>query len=331
MDIEVSVYCATYNQMKYIRKAIESFLMQETTFPYEIIIHDDASTDGTAEIVKEYADRYPDKIIPILQTENQYSKGVNFFRQFVLPIVRGRYIANCEGDDFWTDKHKLQLQYDALEAHPECSRAVHLVIGISEDEKKQLRIFPRNELNISEGIVKASEIIHMMLADNEWVFQTSSVFSRKRIINELISENHLYYLKGGPGDYVSMLGFALKGDIYYIEKSMSCYRINAVGSVTDAAHQDEKNKKMLEKRIYSLEKFDEKSDYLYHQDVQMAIKRFQFFVLKIDKQFKEMLHSKWKDNYRELPMHVKMDVCISAYLPWFNKMYLWLRKRVKGY
>ena len=86
--------------------------MQKTTFPIEIIIHDDASTDGTAKIVKEYADKYPDLIVPILQTENQYSQGIKPSQNFVFPRARGKYIAFCEGDDYWTDPYKLQKQVD---------------------------------------------------------------------------------------------------------------------------------------------------------------------------------------------------------------------------
>lgn len=93
--------------------------MQKTTFPIEIIIHDDASTDGTAKIVKEYADKYPDLIVPILQTENQYSQGIKPSHKFVFPRARGKYIAFCEGDDYWTDPYKLQKQVDFLEANPD--------------------------------------------------------------------------------------------------------------------------------------------------------------------------------------------------------------------
>ncbi|HHX69808.1 MAG TPA: glycosyltransferase [Gallicola sp.] len=117
-DIEplVSVCCITYNHEDYIRDAIEGFLIQKTSFPIEIIIHDDASTDNTAQIIKEYEDKYPDLFVTILQSENQWSKGGgSIYARFVYPRARGKYIALCEGDDYWTDPLKLQKQVDFLE------------------------------------------------------------------------------------------------------------------------------------------------------------------------------------------------------------------------
>lgn len=111
----VSICCITFNHEPYIRQAIDGFLMQKTNFPIEIIIHDDASTDNTAKIIKEYADNYPDVIFPIYQTKNQYSQGVKPLQNIVWPRARGKYIALCEGDDYWTDSNKLQKQVDFLE------------------------------------------------------------------------------------------------------------------------------------------------------------------------------------------------------------------------
>ncbi len=109
----VSICCITYNHEDFIRDAIEGFLMQKTSFPIEIIIHDDASTDNTANIIEEYANKYPDLFVTILQSENQWSKGGgSIYARFVYPRARGKYIALCEGDDYWTDPLKLQKQVD---------------------------------------------------------------------------------------------------------------------------------------------------------------------------------------------------------------------------
>ena len=115
----VSVSTVTYNHAPFIRQCLDGILMQKTTFPIEMLIHDDASTDGTADIIREYEARYPDLIKAIYQTENQYSKGFPIERQLLFAPSRGKYIALCEGDDYWTDPLKLQKQVDFLEANPD--------------------------------------------------------------------------------------------------------------------------------------------------------------------------------------------------------------------
>jgi glycosyltransferase involved in cell wall biosynthesis len=125
-EISVSICCLTYNHEALIVDALEGFLMQETTFPFEIVIHDDASTDGTPEIIREYRDRYPWLIRPIFQTENQFRKeGIYPFWTYLYPAARGKYIAECDGDDYWTDPLKLQRQFDFMEAHPDYAMCHH--------------------------------------------------------------------------------------------------------------------------------------------------------------------------------------------------------------
>lgn len=115
----VSIVTLAYNHGRYIRQCLDGFVMQVTDFPFEVIIHDDASTDDTAEILREYEQKYPDIIKPIYQKENQYSKGIPIGATYLYPKAQGKYIAECEGDDWWTDSSKLQKQVDFLEAHPE--------------------------------------------------------------------------------------------------------------------------------------------------------------------------------------------------------------------
>lgn len=113
----VSICCLAYNHEIFIRQSLDGFLMQKTNFSFEVLIHDDASPDKTADIIREYESKYPDIIKPIYQIENQYSKGVGVTRQFQFPRAQGKYIALCEGDDYWTDPLKLQKQVDFLEAN----------------------------------------------------------------------------------------------------------------------------------------------------------------------------------------------------------------------
>lgn len=132
-QILVSICCITYNHAQFIRKALDGFLMQEPPTGvsvdspwYEILIHDDASTDGATEIIKEYAAKYPDRIFPLYETENQYKKlGAARIDVYNYSRVRGKYVAYCEGDDYWTDAKKLQKQVDFMETHPDYSICWH--------------------------------------------------------------------------------------------------------------------------------------------------------------------------------------------------------------
>ena len=129
----VSICCITYNHAQFIRKTLDGFLMQEPPTGvsidepwYEILIHDDASTDGTTEIIKEYAAKFPDKIFPLYETENQYKKGMaGKMEMYNYKRARGKYIAYCEGDDYWTYPLKLQKQVDFMEQHPDYSICMH--------------------------------------------------------------------------------------------------------------------------------------------------------------------------------------------------------------
>lgn len=115
----VSICTTAFNHEDSIRQTLEGFLLQKVTFPYEIVINDDASSDSTAQIIREYEQKHPNLINATYQNENQYSKGVWPMAQLVLPRAKGKYIAYCEGDDYWTDPYKLQKQVDFLEANPE--------------------------------------------------------------------------------------------------------------------------------------------------------------------------------------------------------------------
>jgi glycosyltransferase involved in cell wall biosynthesis len=122
----VSICCLTYNHAPFIRKCLEGFLMQQTNFPIEILIHDDCSTDSTTEIIREYEAKYPDLIFPLYEEENQYSRGgAGKMDLYNYRRARGKYIAYCEGDDYWTDPLKLQKQVDFMEANPEYSVCFH--------------------------------------------------------------------------------------------------------------------------------------------------------------------------------------------------------------
>ena len=138
MEPLVSICCTAYNHEKYLAQALDSFLSQKCDFPFEILIHDDVSTDSTADIIRDYAARYPEVVLPMFQKENQYSKGVPINETFNFPRARGKYIALCEGDDYWCDDTKLARQIAHMESDPECTFCfsngyVHDEAGVNPD------------------------------------------------------------------------------------------------------------------------------------------------------------------------------------------------------
>jgi glycosyltransferase involved in cell wall biosynthesis len=114
-----------YNQAPYLRQCLDGLVSQKTTFPYEIIIHDDASTDGSVDIIREYLNRFPDKIHAVFQTENQFSQKKEIWANYLIPKATGKYLTFCEGDDYWCDSNKLQLQVDFMEHNPDVTICYH--------------------------------------------------------------------------------------------------------------------------------------------------------------------------------------------------------------
>jgi glycosyltransferase involved in cell wall biosynthesis len=226
----VSICCLTYNQETYIKQCLDGFIMQKTNFPFEVLIHDDASTDKTASIIREYETKYPDIIKPIYQTENQYSQHISPTRKFVFPRARGKYIALCEGDDYWTDPLKLQKQVDFLEANEDFSICFHNVTVKNETNNSE--IF--NKSNIPE----ISSIKDLALG--MYIYTCSVVIKTDGIIE------FCKYSKDCPvGDYLLFMLTAKYGKIKYISEIMGVYRIHA-GGVWSSLSSIEKIKKDIQ-------------------------------------------------------------------------------------
>ncbi|MFA6308365.1 MAG: glycosyltransferase [Clostridia bacterium] len=216
-EILVSVVCLAYNQENYIKDAIESFLMQKTNFTFEIIIHDDASTDKTRDIIREYSLKYPDVIKLIIQKENQYSKGERILK-FIVPEIKGKYIAFCEGDDYWTDPSKLQLQTDYLESHPEYSMCVHAADRVSVD---------KTNLSLPMSPSKKDRTYSFLdiLKSGGGFVATNSVFCRAKHIIEMPDFTNVSF-----GDYPLEMYLGYQGKTYYSAIRMSAYRVDVPGS-----------------------------------------------------------------------------------------------------
>ncbi len=211
----VSIRCITYNHEPYIAQALDGFLMQETDFPFEIVVHDDASTDNTANIIREYETKYPQILKPIYETENQFSKRDGSLGRIMNAACRGKYIALCEGDDYWTKSYKLQKQIDFLERNSQYSASAHQSTLIGNGSGPF-----REKVN--------STITMNDLISNSRLFHTASFIYRREQIYSLPGPTKTNSVVSG--DKLIFLKAATFGPIYYFDDEMCIYRKHASGA-----------------------------------------------------------------------------------------------------
>lgn len=215
----VTVWCLTYNQKDFIRDALNGFIMQETNFSYEVIVHDDASTDGTTDIIKEYANNYPDIIKPVVEKENQWKKGG---LKYIIALMneqyrRGKYIAFCEGDDYWTYSHKLQKQVDFLEKHQDYSMCFH-----SAKKKYETDTMAWIDCeNIQDKDYDPTDIFI------NWTVPTASVLCRREAMDFYAKLKHPERIQNY--DIFIILSCAMIGKLRGMHEQMSVYRIQGEG------------------------------------------------------------------------------------------------------
>lgn len=248
----VSVYCMTYNQVHTIAQTIEGILDQKTDFPFELIIHDDASTDGTAEIVREYAARYPSIIHPIFQEKNQFHT-CNLIKTYIHPVSKGKYIALCEGDDYWTDSAKLQLQVDHMESDSSCTLCFHAVQQLSPDG---------NMMNY-RPLKSACEVPAELIIKRGGLFcPTVSLMFRRDVMDtwpDFREQADVY-------DYPAQILAAVMGRVHYIDRFMAVYRFASQGSWT-AQHTNDADYTHVKNETHWLELFNTYTENKYKDAV----------------------------------------------------------------
>ena len=308
----VSILCITYNQETYIEDAINSFLMQITDFKYEIIIHDDASTDRTAKIIKAYEQQYPDVIRTICQTENQYSKKIPIIEKYMLPVSKGKYIALCEGDDYWTDPCKLQKQVNAMEDHYECDICAHATSMVNAETKKKTgMIMPSKE----DRIFSIEEVIK---GDGGFV-ATNSLMFRKTVFNKIPEFRDAYRI-----DYSMQIMGAIRGGMLYLHDSMSSYRVAAKASWY--LRMNENPKKYIEhyqNMISMLKKLDAETKGEYKIIIDNRVRYQEIQILKIQNKYRKILERRYRDIFRELSGSERIKTYIKAIFPWLVELNEW--------
>lgn len=328
--VMVSVFCITFNHRNYIERCLNSLIDQKTDFKYEILVHDDASTDGTQEIIREYAEKYPDLIIPVLQEKNQYSQGADILKHFLLPIASGEYIVECEGDDFWCDPEKLQMQVEALENHPECVLCVHETNTVDKEGNPQDLHFPMTR--IDHCIISTSEFMYLTLDKQNWLFHLSAFMVSKQLFDAYME----YKATGFPskfyraGDLPLYLYFAMQGDIYYIDRVMSVYTVESGGFMSRVRKDKQFAYKVHQGYIDGLLAFDEFSGHRFSEGVQKALVVRKFETARIDRRFDELVSDpayKPFINTRSIPKRI--GIYSIGYLMLFLRRFK-KRNRIKG-
>ena len=300
-EIEVSIYCFAFNHERYIRKALEGFVNQKTSFEYEVIVHDDASTDGTARIIAEYADKYPKIIKPIFQSVNQYSKGVSILNQYIAPKLQStKYYAVCEGDDYWLDNNKLQIQYEYMETHSACSLCVHNTKIIAEDGTDLRRLI---NPNISDKDYHTEEIIK---AGGGGLFHTSSFFWRKEFGLHVPNS---FKIKG-IGDFNHAIYLSTVGDVHYFGKVMSAYRQGSVNSwVKDLVSDRDKHVHHYELLVEALERMNHATQLKYDESFRTVIKEYKIKICEMRRDYKTIFSDPiLLEAYKRMPLKRKIKI-----------------------
>ena len=319
----VSICCLAYNHAPYIAQALDGMLMQRGV-DFEILIHDDASTDGTDEIIRDYEHRHPDIIRALYEKENQHSlyaaKGfTNTSAIFNFPRARGRYIAMCEGDDFWNDADKLAMQTAYMQEHDNCTltlHSAHMLTGDSTSPSGLMRPYRSERMIIPQEIV-----------DKKSGYPTASLVFRTDVMMKLPE----FYMKAPIGDIPIQLTMASEGYAYYFDRPMCTYRYARRGSWThellaspDAADRQARYARQM-KEMY--EGFDSYTYGRYHEEALSAYQRILYGTKLNLRDWDAIYDPAMKKYLMELPLKTRVLMRLEKDTP---RLYDMLRRGFYG-
>lgn len=315
-EIAVSAYCLVYNHEKYLRQCLDGFVTQKTNFKFEVIVHDDASTDCSADIIREYAEKYPEIIVPIFQNENQHSKHIGIVKTFIMPRMRGKYVAICEGDDYWCDENKLQQQFLAMESHAECSFCTHIVKHIQENGNELSTMNPSIEVDKNQ---LTTDDFLKLYRETGYPFQTSCYFFRTKDFVEYTQNKPDFAKAADVGDEPLMLYLATKGKTFFINKTMSTYRKNSISSWNNSQKNIENKIGHCDSMMEMWRLFDEYSEKKYTEIVNNNWERYCFTKCEIQVKDKKcartLLSRRFRARLSARTIRFKLYVLLNAYFP----------------
>lgn len=321
-EILVSINCLVYNHAEFLRECLNGFVMQKTNFKFEVLIHDDASTDGSQDIIREYEEKYPDIIKPIYQKENQYSKHIGINKTYQYPRVKGKYIAMCEGDDCWIDEKKLQKQFDYMESHPNCTLCFTNAF-YKYGETVRGKVVPSGErakFFKGEGDYNVAE---MVLLD---FVPTASLFFPKYLV-----EDYPVVRKSSfDGDTLLRVYATSKGYAHYFDETTCIYRKNVANSATAVWTSNKENNIVALERLISLfEDLDELTEYKYHDAFEYNIVAKKCRILQINEDYDGLKSKQYKDYIKTFGKKRYLLFCLNIYIPKTYKCLNTIYKRIR--
>ena len=315
-DCLVSILCTAYNHEQYIRSALEGFVSQKTGFAFEVLVNDDASSDGTAAIIREYAEKYPEIIRPFYQKENQFSKGIGYiYENIFYPHARGKYFAFCEGDDYWTDESKLQRQVNFLESHPDYSACVHnTTLHYCNGSRPDELLIPGR----GDHEVLYENVIHGPID----AYHTSSLMARREIIVQT-PDFYRAATAHGFADYAWALLLRLKGGIWFIDRSMSVYRLfsNQAAWTSGVDRQYDKLRGFVQGKVEMLRAFLPHAPAEVQPLVEQEILEREFELMYIEGRDREQRKGPYRQILRRQSRSYRVKNFIKSYVPGLQRLY----------
>lgn len=322
-NYKLTVLCTAFNHEKYAAQALESFVSQVCDFPFQVLVNDDCSTDGTRDIIRQYAEKYPEIIKPIFQEKNLFSEGLAaLYQKAFYSRLDTPYTAFCEADDCWTDVNKLQRQIDWLDAHPDYSACVHnTTLSYCDGSAPDAPLLPAGEGDRDVGFER-------IIPGMSGAFHTSSILARTEFI---LDPPDFYYAAADHGflDYAIALRLSLCGKIRFIDAPMSLYRISsnpAAWSAKLGRHYAKLKEfvcgelAMMEKLLPHLSESQRAA-----AEKVMCERRYELF--DIEGRVEELVKPPYLAIYRAKPLSYRLKTTVKRLCPAFHR---WYRKR-QGY
>lgn len=247
----VTINCCTYNQSKYIKKCLDGFVMQKTSFKFKAIVHDDASTDGTTDIVREYAEKYPDIIFPIIEKKNVFSRRDGSLDKIMNKACNGKYVAFCEGDDYWIDPYKLQKQVDYMESHPDCVLCYSDFYKAEDGDFKCRVENTKRYREQNRRIPDSLEILFFRILEGSIDAQTMTMMYRRSSHEAIIPNKHIFMM----GDIPLLLDLSQMGKLHFIDEPLAVYNIHQGSACRTPETRLRLTLSSYEMRVYYCEKY----------------------------------------------------------------------------